>query len=198
MVRIFHRYLEEAFFTCRGRRYWFVGSFPSVLVKEAFGRIHPERDVDYFYGGEGNRFWPTLARIFFRRGVVDSERLSAGWETKEAIEERKRLLDRGDLGITDLYIEVESEGKASDRDIVPLRWNPYLEEIVFQAEVLFLTSRYVASHLERAFEHTESVQRKIVCLPSPSPLSRLAGYTDEKLERKYEEILSLFLPVFRE
>ncbi|MFN3660008.1 MAG: uracil-DNA glycosylase family protein [Brevinematales bacterium] len=197
MAKIFHRYLEDAFFASQDRRYWILGSFPSVLVKEAFGTIDREYDVDYFYGGKGNRFWPTLARIFFRMGVVDSERLLMGWGKKEAIEERKSLLAAGDLGITDLYMEIESEGKASDRDIVPARWNPYLEEIVLRAEVLFVTSHYVASHLQKAFQNKEGIRQKIVCLPSPSPLSRLTGYTDEKLERRYEEIFSLFLPVFR-
>ncbi|MCX7882460.1 MAG: hypothetical protein N2314_04485 [Brevinematales bacterium] len=200
-MRIVHRYLEEAFLEYRGKELWFVGSFPSVLIKEAFGRIKREKDVNYFYGSDHNRFWPILASLLFERDLLSFEALSWGWENPVAVQQRQEILQKLGMGITDVYAEIESAGKTSDKDIVPVRWNPHLEEILSSAQRIFATSQYVTHSLlswRKGHAMGESFFPQIVTLPSPSPLSRRVGYTNEKLRQIYHKELSPYLSCLRE
>ncbi|URA11144.1 uracil-DNA glycosylase family protein [Thermospira aquatica] len=195
MAIIVHRYLEEAWKEGKERLFWIVGSFPSVLVKEKFERLNREKDVNYFYGGGGNRFWPTLASLAWKKGLLSTPTLPEGWDNPQAVSARKDLLRLLGLGITDLYLEVETEGKASDTAIHPLRENPHLSSLLTREGcVLFATSERVLRELSRLLKkHGRPSAVELVLLPSPSPLSRRAGYNDEKLLAIYEKILTTFL-----
>jgi len=187
MATIVHRYLSEACERWWDKEVWFVGSFPSVLVREYFGRIDPERDVNYFYGSAVNRFWPTLASILCRHGKLKDLGLPTGWNNPEAVRARESLLDLLDVGITDLYAEVESMGRSTDEKIIPRRWNPFLPEILKKSRVLCVTSLAVKQALARYGGHGSAT---LVVLPSPSPMSRRAGYTDEVLREVYDRLLT--------
>lgn len=193
MMHIVHRYLEEAFAEWKEKTLWFVGSFPSVLVREAFGRINKEKDVNYFYGSAQNRFWPTLFSLSRECNIVHVKNLSFGWDNANAVKERKGILHALDIGITDIYAKIESGGKASDNDIVPLEWNPYLEKILTHAKVIFTTSRFVTKILISQWRKKILSFPTIVTLPSPSSLSRKGGYTDEKLRQTYFQLIFPYL-----
>ncbi len=198
MTIVFHRYLEEAWHEGENQLFWIVGSFPSVLVKERFGRLCLERDVDYFYGSKENRLWTVLASLAWKKGLISSPELPYGWHNLDAVATRKNLLHLLGLGITDLYLEVETEGGASDNALHPLRENPHLPALL-QREgcVLFATSERVLRELSRQLKKENTHSASLFLLPSPSPLSRRAGYDDGRLLMVYEDILSRFLPSLR-
>ena len=186
-MRVFHRYLLPAFEEGRGRLFWIVGSFPSVLIHEQVNGLDEERDVDYFYGAYRNRFWKTMAGIVSKRGGGQCD-LVYGFYNVGAVLQRREILSFLGLGITDIYAEVETEGKASDQHLSVLAWNPYLRDVLSSpTRVVLATSRLVERELRRCAQQWGSGVR-VVVLPSPSPRSLLAGYSDEGLLVAYERV----------
>lgn len=208
MFTLFHRYLQGAYQEGLGRPCWIIGTFPSVLIREAAGTLQRERDVDYFYGSVQNRFWAILAQVYKEQTGNHTFSLSRGWQNRKAIEERRALLAALRLGISDVYEEVQTEGGSSDGDLCNPRISPYLPAIFQHPETIALaaTSLYAARIIHKALlaegyrplPQAQNRQQRcyhrtgpektltLMTLPSPSPrnrksLTQLIGEYRERL-----------------
>ena len=84
-TRVEHRYIARSWYTPPGATTLLLGTFPSVLIREAFGRVR-QTDVDFFYGSMDNNFWKDLSLIY--NTPLSNSR------TDEAVQQRMQLLDR--------------------------------------------------------------------------------------------------------
>ncbi|WP_345253037.1 hypothetical protein [Flaviaesturariibacter amylovorans] len=109
-----HSYIGRGWYIPKGARALLLGTFPSVLIREAFGRIRPE-DVDFFYGSKDNNFWRDLSYIYGR--PLDQER------TEKAIRQRMQLLDDLSLGLSDSIYACHTLGSAMDTALHDLEPN---------------------------------------------------------------------------
>jgi len=87
-----------------------IGTFPSH-AKNA--------DLRFFYGGKDNRFWTLLAIIYdeqFKRTTGDA-----------AVRERRVLLDKYHIGITDMIASCyRYDGRSGDEHLFPVELNDIL------------------------------------------------------------------------
>lgn len=161
-----------------------------------------EGDVDFFYGSRDNAFWRLLAEVF---GVTLSYE-----KTQKAIQERRELLLKNNLGITDIVDScIHQGGKSSDEDLKQIQYRniPVLLEANPQIDTLIYTSNFIKSHLYKAFkishsktEHHKIFQAKInqkiyvvKILYSPSPTA-LRGLGKDGRQRRliqYKKILTI-------
>ncbi|RYY66404.1 MAG: hypothetical protein EOO12_04330 [Chitinophagaceae bacterium] len=114
-ARVVHSYIARGWYIPKDATAILLGTFPSVLIREAFGRIR-SGDVDFFYGSKDNNFWRDLSIIYER--PLDQER------TEAAIRQRMALLDDLRLGLSDAIFACHSKGSAMDTalyDIEPNR-----------------------------------------------------------------------------
>ncbi len=116
-MRVEHRYIKQGLYTPAGATSLLIGTFPSVLIREAFGRIRTT-DVDFFYGSRDNNFWQDLGLIYHRTFSFD--------RTEEAIEQRKQLLDDLGLGLSDAIYACETTGSAMDTALHHIELNEHI------------------------------------------------------------------------
>ncbi len=217
-MRVVHRYAAEGLYTPPGAVALLIGTFPSVLVREAFGRLRAT-DTDFFYGSIDNNFWPDLAALYNRSFRFD--------QSDEAVVQRKILLDDLKLATTDVIFSCETTGSATDTALQQIELNegivktldenPSISTLYFtsgsgkiNAESLTLrllkeTGRSSSTKLMqktaprlRALIYTTGVGNRrpmrAVTLYSPSPLAeQWGGVTREKRRAQYAQ----FLPPLR-
>ncbi|GAB4092641.1 uracil-DNA glycosylase family protein [Flaviaesturariibacter terrae] len=116
-MRVVHSYIARGWYISKNATAILLGTFPSVLIREAFGRIRPD-DVDFFYGSRDNNFWRDLAVIYGCR--LDQER------TDTAIRQRMQLLDDLSLGLSDAIFACHTLGSAMDTALHELELNTQL------------------------------------------------------------------------
>jgi G:T/U-mismatch repair DNA glycosylase len=188
-----------------------LGTFPSVLIREAFGRVRLT-DVDFFYGSSDNNFWKDLSIIY---GVpLALER------SKAAIEQRMQLLNSLGLALSDAIFSCTTSGSSMDTSLENIELNeqimhtldatPTITTLYFtsssgkvNAESLtlrLLKDKSRSSGMKiiqksgprrRQFLFTDAngLQRLIntVTLISPSPLAeRMAGIQPEQRRAQYK------------
>lgn len=122
-LRVEHRFVLRDGFTPSGATALLLGTFPSVLVREAFGRVRPT-DVDFFYGSADNNFWKDLSIIY--------NRPLSFTRTDAAIEERKQLLTNLQLAISDAIIACTTSGSAMDTALHNIELNKYIISVLDQ------------------------------------------------------------------
>jgi G:T/U-mismatch repair DNA glycosylase len=115
--RVVHRYIEKGWYTPQNATTILLGTFPSVLIREAFGRVRPT-DVDFFYGSGDNNFWPDLSSIY--RRPLSYQR------TEAAIQQRMDLLHDLGLGISDAIYACTTSGSAVDTALQNIELNTSL------------------------------------------------------------------------
>jgi G:T/U-mismatch repair DNA glycosylase len=213
-MRVVHSYIARGWYIPENATALLLGTFPSVLIREAFGRIRPE-DVDFFYGSRDNNFWKDLSIIYKRR--LEQER------TEAAIRQRMQLLDDLKLGLSDAIYACHTKGSAMDtalHDIEPntqlvtdLDRHPDIIRLYFTSSsgkvnaesgtlrVLRDAGRLKAMKITQArsprrrqflFTDSEGNTRSIdtVTLFSPSPLAEQWGaLTPESRRAQYREWL---------
>ena len=212
-MRVEHRYIKEGLYTPKDAMGLLIGTFPSVLIREKFGRLRPT-DTDFFYGSIDNNFWPDLGAIYNRSFRYD-------W-TEEAVAQRKALMDDLKLALSDAIYSCETLGSAMDTALQSLELNERLMETLdhtptintlyftsssgkVNAETLtlrLLKERSRSSRMKilqtgprmRSFVYTDAsgTQRplKTITLYSPSPLAeQWGGLTKEKRRRQYATYL---------
>jgi G:T/U-mismatch repair DNA glycosylase len=113
-LRVVHRYLDKGWYTPKNAQAILLGTFPSVLIREAFGRVR-QSDVDFFYGSRDNNFWPDLSIIYNYHLSYD--------RTKEAIQQRMQLLDKLHLGLSDAIFACTTLGSAMDTALQNIELN---------------------------------------------------------------------------
>ncbi|OLY93596.1 hypothetical protein BUE76_18245 [Cnuella takakiae] len=94
-----------------------LGTFPSVLIREAFGRVR-QTDVDFFYGSADNNFWRDLSIVY--------NRPLSFTRTETAIEERKQLLTDLNLALSDAIFACTTSGSAMDTALQNIELNEYI------------------------------------------------------------------------
>jgi G:T/U-mismatch repair DNA glycosylase len=133
-MRIEHRYIKQGLYTPSGATSLLIGTFPSVLVRETFNRLRPT-DVDFFYGSIDNNFWKDLGFIYNRTFSFNRSR--------EAVEERMKLLDELKLAMSDAIFACETTGSAMDTALQNIEPNIYLIDVLDNTptiDTLFFTS----------------------------------------------------------
>ncbi|MCU7551047.1 hypothetical protein OCK74_18150 [Chitinophagaceae bacterium LB-8] len=213
-MRVEHRYIKQGLYTPPGATCLLIGTFPSVLVREAFGRLRPT-DVDFFYGSIDNNFWKDL-------GIIYNRSFSFNRST-EAIKERMKLLDDLKLAMSDAIFACETTGSAMDTALQNIEPNIYIIDVLDNnpaIDTLFFTSSSGKVNAEtltlrvlkeadraskmkitqksgprmRSFLFTEKSGKqrpiKSITLYSPSPLAEQWGsLTPEKRREQYRQYL---------
>ena len=116
-MRVEHRYVKAGLYTPKNATSLLIGTFPSVLIREDFGRIR-QTDVDFFYGSADNNFWKDLGIIYNREFLYT--------RTGEAIAQREQLLDDLQLGLSDAIYACHTGGSAMDTALQDIELNEYL------------------------------------------------------------------------
>lgn len=116
-VRVEHQYIKKGFYTPKNATSLLIGTFPSVLIREEFGRIR-QTDVDFFYGSADNNFWKDLSLIYGRE--------LAFTRTTEAIRQREALLDDLRMGLSDAIYACHTSGSAMDTALQEIELNKAL------------------------------------------------------------------------
>lgn len=210
-VRVVHRYVAAGLYTPPNATALLLGTFPSVLIREAYGRVRLT-DVDFFYGSSDNNFWKDLSVIY---GVpLALERSQA------AIEQRKQLLNSLGLALSDAIYACTTSGSSMDTALHNIELNeqiihtldatPTITTLYFtsssgkvNAESLTLRllkekSRSSGMNIIQKsgprrrkflFTNADGLQRIIntITLISPSPLAeRMAGIQPEQRREQYK------------
>ena len=154
-------------------------------------------DVDFYYGSRDNSFWDIMGEIFNTELCrVNSEK---------AVEERKKLLDSHNIGITDIVAScVHKDRKSTDkaleekeyRDIEKLlKAYPNIDELIY-------TSRSVVGMINEKVKRNHNWDVKggkdgkieingktyrVRVLYSPSPMALRAVSAEKRMER-YKEV----------
>lgn len=187
---------------------------PARATKLIIGTIPPERfcrsfpslydsDVNFYYGSRDNAFWILLGKVFEEELIRQN--------TPEAIEQRKKLLEKHGLGITDLISEcTHANGSASDEDLkgivhkdirTLLKAHPAIDTLIY-------TSEFVKKQINAIFKthHTIDLKNKkkqtikidgkvyqirILYSPSPSGLRNLGKNGKDKRLSQYKEFLEM-------
>ncbi len=113
-IRVEHRYIARGWYTPTGATALLLGTFPSVLIREAFGRVR-QTDVDFFYGSNDNNFWKDLSLIY------QTPLLYA--RTEEAVQQRMHLLDTLKLALSDAIFACTTTGSAMDTALQNIELN---------------------------------------------------------------------------
>jgi len=213
-MRVEHRYIKEGLYTPKDATGLLIGTFPSVLIREKFGRLRAT-DTDFFYGSIDNNFWPDLAAIYHRTFRFD-------W-SEEAIEQRKDLLDGLGLALSDAIFACQTLGSAMDTALQNIELNKRLIQTLDNTPTittLYFTSSSGKVNAESLtlrllkeegrssgmkitqqkgprmrsflFIDQDGKQRliKTITLYSPSPLAeQWGGLTREKRRQQYETFL---------
>lgn len=116
-MRVEHRYVKAGLYTPENATSLLIGTFPSVLVREAFGRVR-QTDVDFFYGSADNNFWKDLGIVYNRDFLFT--------RTREAIMQRTELLDCLQLGLSDAIYACHTSGSATDTALQDIELNNHL------------------------------------------------------------------------
>ncbi len=213
-ARVEHQYIKRGLFTPLGATALLIGTFPSVLIREQFGRIR-NTDVDFFYGSADNNFWPDLSHIYNRPLLFT--------RTPEAIQQRINLLTDLKLALSDAIYACYTSGSTTDTALQNIELNkfliqtlddfPTIETLYFtsssgkvNAETLTLRLLKEANRLTKMqivqqsgprirnffFTGKNGRQRiiKTVTLISPSPLAeQWGGVTPERRRELYRTYL---------
>jgi G:T/U-mismatch repair DNA glycosylase len=212
--KVVHRFVEKGWYTPEGAKAILLGTFPSVLIREAFGRIRTT-DVDFFYGSRDNNFWNDLSIIYKR--PLSFER------TDEAIRQRMQLLNDLQLGMSDAIFACTTTGSSMDTALQHIELNkslidtldnhPSVTNLYFtsssgkvNAETLTLRMLKENGNISKMkiiqasrprirefiFTGVKGQPRIIrsVTLISPSPLAeQMAGILPEQRRAQYEQYL---------
>lgn len=100
-----HRYIARGWYTPPVATAMLLGTFPSVLIREAFGRVR-QTDVDFFYGSADNNFWKDLSIIYNKPLLFE--------RTEIAVRQRMELLDSLKLALSDAIFSCTTSGSAMD------------------------------------------------------------------------------------
>jgi G:T/U-mismatch repair DNA glycosylase len=206
--------VKQGLYTPHGATALLIGTFPSVLIREAFNRLRPT-DTDFFYGSIDNNFWQDMGAIYNRSFRFD--------QSEEAVQQRKALLNDLGLGLSDAIYACQTAGSAMDTALQHIELNEHLIHTLDNAPsiaTLFFTSSSGKVNAEsltlrllkergrtsqmkitqqsgprkRAFIFTDIEGRQrlmnTVTLYSPSPLAeQWGGVTPEKRRTQYQTYL---------
>lgn len=129
---------------CRGATKLIIGTMPPYRFCTNGIKKLCKEDVDFYYGSKDNYFWGLMSEI-------TNQKLQRK-NTKEAIEERKVLLDSLKVGIMDVIKScVHKNGKSDDKSLGNIELNSELikEKLLEFPSIntLIYTSRFIISKM---------------------------------------------------
>lgn len=190
-MRVEHRYVQEGLYTPKGATALLIGTFPSVLIREAFGRLRPT-DTNFFYGSIDNNFWPDLAAIYNRTFRYD---LSA-----EAVQQRKDLLNDIGLALSDVIFSCETTGSAMDTALQNSELNSRLIQTLDNTPsitTLYFTSSSGKVNAESLTLRLLKEQRRstnIKIIQQTGPRMRTLVFTDNMGRQRILNAITLYSP----
>ena len=185
---------------------------PNESSKLIIGTIPPPRfctqplelygeDVNFYYGSRDNSFWKILSKIFNCSLEYSN--------TTEAIIQRKKLLTKLNIGITDIIDScTHKNSSAADEDLLNIKFkdlksllqkNPNIDTLIY-------TSEFVKKQVNKYFKTYHSISRenkkiqsikiggvkynvRILYSPSPNALRNLGKDGSEKRENQYTKFI---------
>ncbi|MET3501354.1 G:T/U-mismatch repair DNA glycosylase [Mucilaginibacter rubeus] len=126
-----------------------------TLVIGTFPSHQKNADFKFFYGGNGNQFWPLLSVIY--------DRTLKKTKDDAAKRERMKLLDDFGIGITDMLTDVyRYQERSGDEYIFPIKFNNILAILDRYPDIdrlVFTSRQYIISALGlfRTFLLTEGI-----------------------------------------
>ena len=180
---------------------------PENATKLIIGTIPPYRfcvqnlepeDVNFYYGSKDNCFWTLISEI--TKAKLDYE------NSGRAINQRKNLLCKLNIGITDIIEScIHHNKKSDDNSLKDIKLKP-IEELLSQypkIDTLIYTSEYVKNKINEIADKSyhdwlDKVQRKcttvingkkynVIILYSPSP-NALRGVKAETRLSQYKNV----------
>ena len=137
-----------------------------------------EGDVNFYYGADDNEFWKLISEVLNVRLDFSN--------TETAIKQRKDLLDKFNIGITDLVQScIHKNQKSSDRDLEILQVK-HLRDVLEEhpsIEALLPTSQFVKSLIGKENETEYRVINK-----------ECREYQISFNGRKYYKVILLYSP----
>lgn len=190
-MRVEHRYIKKGWYVPQAAQAMLLGTFPSVLIREAFGRVRPT-DVDFFYGSMDNNFWKDMGIIYEQEFLFT--------RTKEAIEQRMALLDSLGLALSDAIYSCESKGSAMDTALEHIELNQKIITVLDKnptIQTLYFTSssgKINAETLTLRLLKQEGRMSQMKIIQKSGPRMRSFVYRDDKNQERALKAITLFSP----
>lgn len=161
-----------------------------------------ENDVNFYYGSRDNYFWGILEEVFERKLEYSN--------TEQAVQQRKDLLKKLKIGITDIVDScIHSGDSAADSDLKDIEQKdiksllqkyPVIDSLIYTSEFVkkLVNEHFKTYHsIDPINRKKQSVkidgklyQVKILYSPSPSALRNLGKGGAEKRKEQYREFLT--------
>jgi G:T/U-mismatch repair DNA glycosylase len=186
---------------------------PSNATRLVIGTIPPprfckkpqelyENDVNFYYGSRDNYFWELLEDVF-------EEKLEYK-NTRKAVDQRKSLLEKHGLGITDVIDTcVHKNNSAEDRNLSNIKHKDLAQLLKQNPNIntLIYTSEFVKKQVNAIFSTWHSIDKtdkkkqaitidgrpyqvRILYSPSPGALRGLGKEGREKRSDQYKQTLT--------
>ena len=181
---------------------------PENAAKLIIGTIPPYRfcipngerkscDVDFYYGSKDNSFWKLISEVTGENLHYEN--------TAEAVNERKSLLNRMHIGITDIIEScIHENQKSDDLSLTDIKQKDLTKLLADhkQIDTLIYTSQFVKAQVNKIADksyHSWTGQPRrgstciggkcyhVIVLYSPSP-NALRGVSSEKRLEQYESV----------
>lgn len=190
----------EPFISARATKL-IIGTIPPPrFCKEPFELY--EDDVNFYYGSRDNSFWYLLEEIFYEK--LEYKNIS------ESIEQRKKLLENLEIGITDIIADCNhANDSAKDKHLTEIIHKDLKNLLVDNPgiQTLIYTSEFVKKQVNNYFKTYHSIdsnntkkqtvkidgkifQVRILYSPSPLALINLGENGAEKRKEQYREFLT--------
>ena len=125
-----------------------IGTIPPYRFCVPDGKLQ-HGDVNFYYGSKDNSFWKLIAEVTGEKLHYEN--------TEEAVKERKSLLDRMHIGITDIVEScIHTDQKSDDASLSEIRQKDLAQLLSDHAEIdtLIYTSQFVAGLVGKCADKT--------------------------------------------
>lgn len=183
---------------------------PKGVTKLIIGTMPPMRfcteqqkldklDVRFYYGSHKNHFWKLVEEATGTKFDFEN--------TEIAIQQRKELLKKLNMGITDIIEScIHVGGKSDDKSLTILKYKPIVELLMKHPDIttLICTSTFVKNELKKNTngKYHKETQRKgtieinnkkynVIILYSPSPYA-LVGMGTSGAEKRLAQYIEVF------
>lgn len=162
---------------------------PNEATKLIIGSIPPQRfcinplnleddDVRFYYGSRDNHFWKLIGEVTKENFIYENK--------EEAIDQRKKWLEKNKIGITDIVDICEHiNGKSDDNSLNIIKFKEIENELKNHPEIktLICTSSFVKNHL------TKLLKEKMNAKYHKDSHDQRKGYISINEKEAYEVII---------
>ena len=202
--QIKHKFIEENLYFPTKPKYIIIGTFPSVLIKQAFNKESGD-DIDFYYGSKRNHFWKLIEHCFTINLLKEPF-------PKQSI---LKFLENHNIAMTDIIAKCNSDGRSSDQSLRDVAINESIIKYLMIESItdVFFTSCHAQkltlsflrekgaislSNISKALRNRsplslthnhKSKNVHITTLYSPSP--RVANRMKDKVTKQYYKSLTI-------